>query len=287
VVLVRAFRAVLLAASFVVVLPGTGLPAAGRIGEAGDRIAISWDDFRMGEFSRAVAGFEIAVAWAKDQPDLKIKALYGLATSLALKTPNPDRERAAKVFGEVLAAAPDGELAPWCMLSIARMKHVVEVGQDPDYTEVRKAYQAVIDKYPFHQAGEEAFIYQQSTYVLSLEKNDAESAAAALRTFLTAHEASRFKSPAWGLLAECSRTLGNPDEQLKCAIRELETREMDPTNPVADNAEKFWKLATLAEFQVGDAVIARKYYGLLVKDYPTDARRYAAEQGLLRLKGKK
>ena len=286
-VLVSTFRAVALAVLLPTILPGAAFPAAGKVGEAGERIATAWDDFRMGEFNRAVTGFEIAVAWAKDQPELKLKALYGLACALSLKTPDPDRERAVKVYSDVLAAAPDGELAPWCMLALARMKHVVEVGQDPDYAEVRKAYQAVIDKYPFHQAGEEAFIYQQSTYVLSLERRDAETALAALKVFLAAHEASRLKSPAWGLMAECYQTMGNPEEQLKCAIRALETKEMDPTNPVADNAEAFWKLATLAEFQVGDAVTASKYYGLLLKDYPTDARRYAAEQGLLRLKGRK
>jgi len=287
VVLVSTLRAVALAALLPVILPGTGHAATGKVGEASERIATAWDDFRMGEFNRAVTGFEIAAAWAKDQPDLRLKALYGLACALSLKTPDPDRERAVKVYSDVLAGAPEGELAPWCMLALARMKHVVEVGQDPDYAEVRNAYQAIIDKYPFHQAGEEAFIYQQSTYVVSLEKNDAATAEAALKGFLAAHEASRFKSPAWGLLAECYQTMGNPEEQLKCSVKALETKEMDPTNPVADNAEAFWKLATLAEFQVGDAATARKYYGLLVKDYPTDARRYAAEQGLLRLKGKK
>jgi tetratricopeptide (TPR) repeat protein len=284
---VRVFLAAAVSLVLVPVLPGTAFPAPGKVGEAGERLASAWDDFRMGEFSLAAAGFEIAAAWAKDQPEVKLRALYGLATTLALRTPGPDRARAEKVFQEVLSASPDGELAPWCMLALARMKHVVEVGQEPDYEEVRKAYQAVIDKYPFHQAGEEAFIYQQSTHVLSLEKKDAESALATLKAFLASHEASRFKSPVWGLMAECHQTLGDPGEQLKCAIKALETREMDPTNPVADNAEAFWKLATLAEFQVGDAATARKYYGLLVKEYPTDARRYAAEQGLLRLKGKK
>jgi tetratricopeptide (TPR) repeat protein len=163
------------------------------------------------------------------------------------------------------------------------MKHAVPAGQEPDYPAVRAAYEEVIAKFPDHLAGEEAFIYLQSTRVATLDPKDAESAMAALGGFIKGHAASRFLSPAWALVAECAFTLGRPDDRLKAKIASLEAKELDPTNPYSDNASLYWEIATIAEFDAGDFAVARKYYKGLVDEYPQDQRRWGARLALARL----
>src|SRR5439155_14334660 len=121
---------------------------------------------------------------------------------------------------------------------------------------------------------EEAFIYLQSTLVASLKADEAKEALAALTGFIAIHAKAKFLSAAWALVAECHRTLGNPDGRLVAEIKALETLEIDPSNPYMDKANQYWRIATVAEFEAGNFSTARKYYSLLIKDYPTDQRKY-------------
>jgi len=50
-----------------------------------------------------------------------------------------------------------------------------------------------------------------------------------------------------------------------------------------DKAWRYWKLATVAEFEAGDFDLARKFYRLLIEEYPQDIRKYASRQALERM----
>lgn len=259
---------------------GTDSAAGGGVKAAIER---AWDYFRVGEFGQAALVFEGAAARAGTDGELRMQALYGLATTCALRSPGPEPEKAALLYEEIVSKSGDGDLAAWSMLGLARMMHAVPVGQEPDYGEVRAAYQRVIDKFPSHPAAEQAFIHQQSTLVATLSEKDAAAALAALEGFVQARSGSRFASPAYSLISECHRTLGRPTERLAAEIRALETRILDPSNPYMDLAWPYWKIATIAEFEAGDFAVARKYYGKLIEEYPTDIRKYGARQALQRM----
>ncbi|MEK7765789.1 MAG: tetratricopeptide repeat protein, partial [bacterium] len=250
---------------------------------AASLIAQGWEEYRVGEFQRAEWRFEDAVEAAPEKSVERSKALYGLATSLRLRGTDPKPAKAAELYRKVVAADPQGDLAAWSLLALARMEHVVPVGQEPDYPKVRAAYQEVIGRFPFHLAGEEAFIYQQATFVATLKPEDAAAALKALRGFIAGHARSRFVSPAWALEAECFFTLKRPAERLAAEVKALETTELDPTNPIMDHANAYWKIASVAEFEAGDFGVARRYYKKLVDEYPTDIRRYGAQQAILRM----
>jgi tetratricopeptide (TPR) repeat protein len=250
------------------------LPAGAR---ASDPVRDAWDAYRLGEFDRAVRLFQEG---GRTNP----AAGYGLATTWAWRRPKEDRLRAEKLYREVIALAPESEWAIWSWLGLARLLHVVPVGQEPDYPKVRAAYQAVIDRFPRHPAGVEALLQQQATLVATLEPADAAAAYRRLGEFLAEQPESPYRSAAHALRADCLATLGRPVERLAESIRAWETREIDPSNPRgAEMGWTYWRLATLAEFEAGDFATARKFYQKLITEYPRDQRVFPAKQALARM----
>lgn len=250
-----------------------------------DLLQGAWNDFRLGEYRRAVRRFESVLETEAPGSPRRLMALYGLATVWNLRLPlvDQDKNKAEKLYQQVIREAPQSDLAAWSMLALARMKHLVPPGREPDYDEVRRAYQKVVETYPGHMAADEAFIYLQSTYVATLEPEPTRQAVEALKRFIRERPDSGFVSAAWSLLAVSYNTLDMQEERLEAELRALETREVDPTNPYQERAWQYWNIATIAEFEVGDFETARKYYRKLIDEYPTDIRRYGCEQALKRM----
>lgn len=240
-----------------------------------------WAAYRLGDYATALRNFE-AAAKSPDASETQLQALYGLAAVWNFRRPGEDPAKAAELYTKITTLAPKHDLAAWSFLALARMKHVVPVGEEPDVAEVRKAYQACIDRFPMHLAGEEAFVYQQSTYVAKLSADDAQKAAAALQVFVAQHKSSPFISAAWLLLAEAHTILKQPEKALAARIRSLESEEIDPSSPL-DQALTLWQIATMAEFDAGDFKTARVYYSRLIAEYPNDMKVFAAKAALKRM----
>lgn len=247
------------------------------------QVAAGWQAYRLGDFTRALTLFESAAAQAPERSDARLGALYGLATTWNLRRPDADPAKAQALFRRVAEQAPQHDLAAWSLLALGRMKHLVPVGAEPDYAAVRAAYQECLTRFPHHLAGEEAFIYQQSTYLATLAEDDARQAAAALEQFVASRPRSPFLSPACALLAQCYQTLRQPEKLLAALARAVEREERDPLNPIQDRALGYWQVATTAEFEAGDLEVARKYYRLLLSEYPNDIRAYGAKAALKRM----
>lgn len=249
-----------------------------------DILAQAWRCYRLGEFNRAEAGFRFLLDDKSISKDMKVQALYGLATTWNLRRPGEDTVKAAKFFEEAIAIDPVGDLAPWCYLALTRMKHLVPVGKDPDYPEVRKSYQEVIDRFPNHLAGEEAFVYQQSTLLLDIDDtNSLRQALETLQEFVEQHSESHFLSPAYALISQAHQWLGEYDEALATKIKALEHTEIDKDNPKQEFSGAYWSIAVMAEFDCGDFETARKYYKCLLDEYPMDQRGHGVRQALKRM----
>jgi tetratricopeptide (TPR) repeat protein len=197
--------------------------------------------------------------------------------------PDQDKEKAGALYREIIERAPEGDLAAWGWLGLARMEHLVPVGEDPDYDAVREAYREVVARFPDHPAGQEAFLYLQSTYVAAMDEEQTRSALEALKAFVEHRPDSGFASPCYSLMAACYEILDEPERRLQADLMAYETSEIDPTNPFQDNAWRYWILATVAEFEAGDFDTARRFYRLLIEEYPTETRKYGAEQALERM----
>ena len=254
-------------------------------GTAEELIQAGWNDFRLGEYRLAINRFEAVLAQPGLTDEHRYQATFGLANVWNLRQPMPDqdKERSTALYDQVIKDNPDGELAAWSMLAKARMKHLVPVGQDPDYVKVRSAYGHVIKASPSSLAGHEAFIYREATKVLSLEKGPTRQAVEALVGFVEAYPESKFLSLAYDLMSAGYRTLGQAEQQLMFAIKAFEHKEIDPTNPFQDNVFTYWKIATIAEFEAGAFDTARIFYRRIIDEYPNDIKKYSCKVALRRM----
>ncbi|OQA29557.1 MAG: hypothetical protein BWY59_00220 [Verrucomicrobia bacterium ADurb.Bin345] len=250
--------------------------------ESDDPLESAWNDYTLGEFDRAVEKFGALRAGAAAGDDTWCEATYGLATTWNLRRPGEDPAAARVLYEELIATAPAHDLTAWSRLALARMKHLVPVGEDPDYNEVRRAYREVMTMHPGHLAAQEAFLYLNSTLISSLEPAQTKQALEALERAV-ADPSYQFTGPAWSLIAVGSHTLGDMERRLYAEEMSLKTTEVDPTNPFTEYAWQYWNLATIAEFEVGDFDKARLYYRKLIEEYPQDIRVYAAKQALQRM----
>lgn len=257
--------------------PGTGAPQAAL--EAG------WNNYRLGEFKLAADGFEAARRASPAGSEEHLQALYGLATTWNLRLPAQDQDKklADQLYREILQTGPTSSLAPWTELALARMKHLVAVGDDPDYPAVRAAYQKIIADHPGHLVAREAFIYLMAVKVATFETNELKSALADLQAFVSQTNDRSFFQPAYSLMAVTYNSLGRQRERLDAEIASLEATEVDPTNPYNEFSWQYWNLATMAEFELGDFDTARTYYRKLLAEYPRDRRVYAVKAALQRM----
>ncbi len=252
---------------------------------SGSALERGWNSYRLGEYDLAVTAFDEARASLPiDSNDFRF-ATYGLATTWNLRTPvgDQDKDLAKSLYEEVVASAPDSDLAAWSTLAMARMDHLVPVGEDPDYAVVRAGYEKVVAQYPDHIAGHEAFMYLQSIRVQTLNPDQVRDAADALEGFVLRYPESQFMSAVQALLSACYEVLKKPELQLAAEIRALDTIPVDASNPKVENSGRYWRIATIAEFEAGDFETARRFYRRLIDEYPQDIRIYASEQALKRM----
>ncbi|HAL92272.1 MAG TPA: hypothetical protein DCM68_04520, partial [Verrucomicrobia bacterium] len=253
-----------------------------QTGDAATLIGAGWTAYRLSEFQNAILAFESARTRAERGSDDWAMASYGLATTWDLRRPGENTTLATDLYKEILAAAPDSPMIPWTELALARQQHLVPVGQEPDYDAVNQAYQHILEKFPGHLAAKEAFLYLQSIQLAQLDPQTSRAAETKLLEFAN-REKKEFLSPAWSLLAVAYQTLNDQEKRLQAEKNSFETTEVDPSDPYIEFAWAYWNLATIAEFEVGDFDLARKYYNLLLEKYPTDIRVYGCKQALKRM----
>jgi hypothetical protein len=266
-----------------VALGATGCTASKTSEEPAALLEKGWYDYGQGDFDLAIERFEAVVATAPKDSSEHFDALYGLATTWNLRRPKQDTELASEFYEQIIAEAPDSDLAAWSRLALARIKHLVPVGQDPDYDAVRSAYEDVITQHPDHLAAGEAFLYLQATYLQEMTPASARKVAKDVQQYIADNPDSPFLSPCYSILATCYEVLNQPEKRLQCELKAYEYAEVDPTNPFQDNSWRYWMLATLAEFGAGDFDTARTYYKKLLEEYPLDIRKYAVMQALERM----
>lgn len=263
-----------------------GLAACGRKtaqdGPPHDLIGAGWTAYRLSEFQNAALVFEAARAAAEPGSDDWAMATYGLATTWNLRRPGEDPDKAAGLYREILEAAPDSPMIPWTELALARQQHLVPVGQEPDYDAVRKAYTHIMEKFPGHLAAKEAFLYLESIELAKLDPKSSRASEKRLLDFI-ANGRPEFLSPAWSLLTVAYVTLNEQEKRLDAELKSLELTEIDPSDPFIEFGGRYWNIATIAEFEVGDFALARQYYQMLIDKYPTDIHVHGCKQALKRM----
>jgi tetratricopeptide (TPR) repeat protein len=260
---------------------GCGSPPQAKSPKA--LLASAWNNYRSAAYNAATEEFNAVMIQTQETSEEHLQALYGLATTWNWRSPGDDRAKAEALYQKLQQLSPKHDLAAWSLLALSRLKHVVPVDVEYNAPEARKAYQECIDRFPDHPAADEAFIYQQSTLIVSMNPDEVKLAAVALEKFVAEKPNSIFNSPAYHLLSKVYEVLKQPEKQLQARIAAVEREERDPENPEPEFANAYWNIATIAEFDAGDFPTARKYYQRLIDEYPTDIHKFGAKLALRRM----
>ena len=247
-----------------------------------DLVQEGWTAYRLNEFHDAIRTFEAARAEAEVGSQDWAMATYGLGITWDLQRPGEDPAKATALFNEVLEKAPDAEVVPWVKLALVRQKHLVPVGQEPDYPAVIAGFEEIMREYPGHLAAKEAFLYVEGIRLSDLTAESSRVAESNLLAFVE-HEDKEFVSPAWSLLTVAYVNLDEQEERLHAEEESFKHVETDPNDPSVEYAWAYWNLATIAEFDVGDFEKARYYYNELLKEYPNDLRVHGCKAALKRM----
>ena len=239
-------------------------------------VATGWEYFRLGEFDLAARAFAQAAA----VPTTEAAGLFGLAQTWHLRRPNPDPDRAAAYYRQIVALAPRSDYAAWSWLALAWLQAVPPDAAAPAITTVDPSFQQAAQHFPDHPAGQEAFL---SLQVLQLQTNTPASrrvVLAALDGFLQAHPATPYASAVQTLRAHCFRMLREPANELTAVRLAWQLENDDPLSPKQSPVTTYWRIATIAEFDLGDFATAREFYRRLIAEYPTEQRVFFAKKEL-------
>lgn len=217
-----------------------------------------------------------------------LKAMFGLAGLNWMKKPTPDKAAAERFFKLIYDMAPKSDTAAWSLLAIARMHHLVRVGETVDRPLVYRKYQDVIDNFKGHAAAEEAFLFQQILQIKTFEDAVLKQSVKDIKAFMAQTNEGvklRFEPGLWELLAACYQLLDMPEEEYHARDMSAKTLLIDPLNPFNDWQESnyYWRAASLAEYGVGNIGEALAYYNTLLSRNPNDRRRYTVEKSKERI----
>ena len=239
-------------------------------------VATGWEYFRLGEFDLAAHAFAQAAA----VPATEAAGLFGLAQTWHLRRPNPDPVQAATFYRQVVALAPRSDYAAWSWLALAWLQAVPPGADSPEVATVAPSFQKAAQHFPDHPAGQEAFL---SLLVLQLQTNTPASwreVLGALDGFLQTHPSTPYASAVQTLRAHCFRMLHEPAHELAAERLAWQLENDDPLSPKQNPVATYWRIATIAEFDLGDLATAREFYRRLIAEYPAEQRVFLAKQEL-------
>jgi tetratricopeptide (TPR) repeat protein len=244
-----------------------------------------WGHFRLEEFDEAQRAFETALE-KEAGPDaslraadetLRLNALYGLGLVASVGHHGEQAIIAQKRFEEVVAGdhSDKKEMAAWATLAMVRDQALpVTADAAVDEDAVTAGYTRVMEDYPATPAAGEAFLYRTALRVQRFKEQDARQAITEIDAYLQAHQDTHLKSALLALESTACQTLKDYKGALRTAIASLDSKEQDPANPAQNNILEYYRIAMMAQFDVGDFATARAYYNRFLKEYPRDQRAY-------------
>ncbi len=262
------------------------LPACGSkqtLSSPDEQIREAWALYRLGEFNPAVRLFKSVRESQPKGSEHHLQALYGEASCWNHRRDGRDIAKAVAGYRAVIASAPQHPLAAWCALDIVRSRHLAPADQAIDYERLVRDYADVYRNYPATPAAEEAFLYESSLPLLGADAHRAGVISESVMAFLVNHPQTPFLSQFYSIIAECYRKMDDQNQRLAYMIKAVEAREIDPSNPIDDRSTAYWNIAYAAEFEAGSFELARKYYSLLMTEYPRDVRVFGVRKALQRM----
>jgi len=233
----------------------------------------AWADCASSKFAESAVAFQQVVQQSQkpDAQAMRLLGEYGLATLEALGD-QPEPEKAKLLFQQIVKEAPKSDEAAWSQLASIRIQQRLE-GTDTAASRQRLAqgYREIIGSWPDTPTADEAFVHLQALLLISPSDDEARHVASDISTYLGQGK-TRFAPALCNLRGIAYSSCHDSRQALDNSIASLDRQEHDPINPAPADSARLYGIGAQAQFDVGDFATARKFYGRLLKEYPTDQR---------------
>jgi hypothetical protein len=245
----------------------------------------AWRAYSTGDFDVAAARFR-AIRQAEDlTPEQEFSALLGLATTQHYR-PDSDLDEAAENYA--LLGAMEGDVARrQSALGLARI--ALARG---NALEGQSALMTLISEHPDSMEANEAVIQLADSLLRPEVVEDrpgefrlpgpgaSERGLNALEERLQSHPDNRL-APAMHMMAANAYI---QRRQFEPAVRHLVAAERKGIAVVKTRGTVIWRIARIAEQELGDLASAEKYYELYTRDFSRSALYYRAVESLARVR---
>jgi hypothetical protein len=261
---------------------GSSLPpdAAGRA----EAIRIAWREVGFLNFTQARPVFESARQTAEAGSEEWFDVTLGLAVCLHHGQPDVRREkdRAAKLYEELLAAPGDHRFKPLALLYRARLAGQIDYhGDEPDPQKAEELYRRLLKTWPKHDLAHEAALYLAQLRMHADDMERARAAATEFRAWIESHPGNPLESCQW--LALASTYHGKLDD-LAAALEAMQRAEKAGLPRMLRRDRFLWGAATFAE-RSGDKATAREYFARIIREEPRSSYGFEAQIRIRRLGG--
>lgn len=248
-----------------------------------ERVAQAWEAFRQTEYDEATKRFQSIQSETSKESDRHIEALYGEAACAHHRQSERDLNRAFTLYERIQKQHPRSSWAAWAALAAIRARHLAPSDMPIPSEALSRDYARLYQEHPDTPAGEEAFLYHSRMTASLGTRSDAETLRQEITDFLNRHPRTAYEPLLETLLAECHHLLGREDDRIAAMERSIAAFERDPTVPFYELSSAYWNIAYAAEFEAGNFPVARKYYGLFLKEFPNEDRAFGCRQALARM----
>ena len=235
-------------------------------------------------FDLATTAFDQVAETAPAGSPLVVKALLGSAICAHHKAPVTASavDRAAELYGKVIAAAPTSPEAALAEFHLGRIAEQVDfIGDKPDLPAAREHYRKVIDRAPGADIAGEATFRLMGTYIQTLDPAQVKEGIAIAEARVAKFPQDPWAGALWqGMGDAWNRVLNDPRKTIECFTHALAVGLPEPTRAW----EVYWCIGYLQE-QLGDKDAAIKAYSEIIIHYPTSGKAWEAQIAIKRLGG--
>jgi tetratricopeptide (TPR) repeat protein len=211
------------------------------------------------------------------------KAMLGEATCIWHQLPiaRENADQAARLFDELVKAAPRGPFAARALMNLGRILEIPDDRDDPvDLPGARAYYQKVADGWPNDAIAGEATLRIAGTYIQTFDKPAVEKGVVILRHWVETHPDDPLASIMWQYLAE---TYFFPLQDYRRSLEAYDKVDALGWTENGLQGRTYWRIAQMAERFLKDRDAAIRYYTKIIVESQSTGMAWESRLALKRL----
>jgi tetratricopeptide (TPR) repeat protein len=246
-----------------------------------------WNEMHFANWPKAREILEAVEAKA-DNRQVKAEAMFALSNLWRQRQPGSDIVKSKALLEQIVGDYKDTSVAPWAMLTLARMADLPEYEKDRNVKEATRLYEEIVQRFPTLPVADEATLRLAFTYI---EKIDDEASQAKgseiMEKWLAARPDNYLAAAMQTMLGDRYQRRGDQTQHKDDYARAMAcwaAADKAGIPGLDDRATLYYKMGNVAEHKLKDYPLAVKWYEKLVYEVQRDRRFYVSKLAAERLR---